>query len=586
MQKNEARVGVLRRGTVVERGAEKVCGAQDDGRDDEVPVWRWLYNEGCEVKGQRRRKSHLESGHHVGGLNERRSRMIVLSAAERAPEPGPRDARAIRRLAHVLTAPIRERQQSRSSAQISLESSGRLLVDKPRAVNSLHTAKMSSDEIPTEILQDIFHLLCDEPIALHDLNNESHFHEFPWAAGQVCRRWRGAFLSHTLLWTSFALKPSSSHFAEMNRRATLYLERSGQLPLTIDVSMPSSLGTQTFPRKVWGMLLSCLKRWKRANLKLEGEATSQLVLGGLLDCRMSSLESLRMSIPRSLALKYYYNVFQIAPHLTELDLTHPGYVAAWKFPWSQLTKLKLEASWEEFDRDRNNLWEVLFRLENIEELHIITTFCHWKPCFRPPGIIRLPGLRLFEISLVFAMMFSWFTAPLLEHLHIHGWPGCAYDLFHDDQPYKREITSLIQRSSCHIRRLVLDNCRTSEEMCIVMKALASVEELSIIYPRRAFDVIQDVTRCVYLPKMQVLQVRTHFIHESLVEKTVTAISRLLEARGKGLSLPSHEIAPLEKFVIWLAGEFPDEVLEGMHSWPSFAQVYINGSVLERLTPSH
>ncbi len=187
------------------------------------------------------------------------------------------------------------------------------------------------------------------------------------------------------------------------------------------------------------------------------------------------------------------------------------------------------------------------------------------------------------------MMFSWFTAPLLEHLHIHGWIDPNHDWWHDDQPYEREITSLIQRSSCHIRRLVLDDCRT-KEMRIVMKALASVEELSITHPRWTFDVIQDIAGldgCIYVPKMQVLQVRTLRIHGNLVEKAATVTSRLLEARGKGLSLPSHDIAPLEKFVfrLTLREKVPDETLEVMRSWPSFAQVYINGSALERLTPS-
>ncbi|KAF8340850.1 hypothetical protein F5887DRAFT_432479 [Amanita rubescens] len=450
-----------------------------------------------------------------------------------------------------------------------------------------------SSEVPTEILQDIFHLLCDEPIALHDLNNKSHFHEFPWAVGQVCRRWRGIFLSHTHLWTSFALEPAdwrvrSPHFVEMNRRATLYLERSGQQPLTIDVtvSLPYS-DFRTFPKKVWGTLLSCSKRWRKADLKLGDGA--KLVLDGLkYRGYMSSLESLRISIPHSLAPEHY-NPIQIAPHLTELDLSNPRYAATWQFPWAQLTKLKLETSCKEFDKDSNNPWGVLSQLENIEELRIITTFGRISRHHPPLPIVRLPGLRLLEISLAFAMMFSWFTAPLLEHLHIDGCTDLAYDWLHDDQPYEREITSLIQRSSCHIRRLVLDNCR-AKEMRIVMKALASVEELSITYPRRALDVIQDITGlegCIYMPKMQVLQVRTCIIQGNLVEEIVTATSRLFDARGKGLSLPSHDIAPLEKFVIWLTleGKFPDEVLEVMRSWPSFAQVYINGSLLERLTPS-
>ena len=443
--------------------------------------------------------------------------------------------------------------------------------------------------IPTDVLCDIFHLLCDAPIALHDLKNESHFHEFPWAVGQVCSHWRGVFLSYAPLWASFALKPgafSAAQFAEMNRRATIYLERSGQHPLTIDVTMRRSYA-ENFPKSVWRMLLSCLKRWKKVNLVLAyGPARNEF-----FRCRgyMSSLESLRMSIPNSVALKNY-NTFQLASQLIELDLAHPGYGATWQFPWTQLRKLKIETVCDEFKNYGDNLWGVLFQLENIEELHLIIIFSYDFP--RLPSslpIIHLPGLRLLEISLAFAMMFSWFTAPLLEHLHIHGYNNASnvHNCFHNGQPYERELMSLIRRSSFHIRRLALDNGRVPETR-ILMKALASVEELSVTYPMSTLGVIQDVTGvdgCIYLPKLQVLRVGLCFIRGALVKKAVTAISRLLEARGKGLSLPSHVVAPLEKFVLRLTfrGKFPDGVLEVMHGWPSIAQVYINGSVLERLS---
>ena len=436
--------------------------------------------------------------------------------------------------------------------------------------------------LPTEVLYDIFHLLCDAPIALHDLKNESHFHEFPWAVGQLCRHWRSAFLSCPHLWNSFALKPgtfSAAHFAEMNRRATIYLERSGQQPLTIDVAMRCS-DTENFPKSVWRMLLSCLKRWRKANLVLG----CGFVVDELLRCRayMSSLESLTVSMPDSLTLKHC-NAFQAASHLTELDLAHPYFTATWQFPWAQLTKLKLEASCQEFSRYYcDNIWRVLFQLKNIEELRIITTFGDvWTPS--PLPIIRLPCLRLLEITLTFARMFSWFTAPLLEHLHIYGATNIADSYFHNHQPYKRELTSLIQRSSCHIRRLTLENCRR-QEMRIMIKTLASVEELSINYPSSPAAVMQDVMEldgCIYLPKLQVLQV-TCIVPANHVKIAVGSFSRLLEARGKGLSLASHDIVPLEKFVVWLTvrGKCPNKALNVVHGWPSFAQVYINGSVFE------
>ena len=444
---------------------------------------------------------------------------------------------------------------------------------------------MSSDiTVPTDVLCDIFHLLCDAPIALHDLKNKSHFHEFPWAVGQVCRHWRGAFLSYTPLWTSFALKPGTfgaAHFAEMNRRATIYLERSGQQPLTIDVAMRRSYA-ENFPKSVWRMLLSCLKRWKKVNLVLvHGAARNEF-----LRCRayMSSLESLRLSIPNSTALKNY-NTFQVAPHLTELDLAHFGYSATWQFPWAQLTKLKIKASCAEFsDSYSNNLWGVLFQLENIEELHIITTFRRTTPP-SPLPIKHLPGLRLLETPLAFATMLSWFTAPLLEHLHIHGDSHNTDNYFHWGQ---QELMSLIQRSSCRIRQLAFQNCSGRvEEMRMIMKALASVEELSINF-LSSFTIIQDITGLdgyIYLPKLQVLQVKC-ILRGDLGKYTATLFSYLLEARGKGISLASQDIVPLKKFVLWLTveGKCLDEALEVIYGWPSFAQVYINGSMPERLNP--
>jgi len=70
------------------------------------------------------------------------------------------------------------------------------------------------------------------------LDNDSD--GFPWVIGQVCRRWRAAFLSHPPLWTILSLRDgdfSPASLAEMERRTAIYLKRSGQLPLTILVTV-------------------------------------------------------------------------------------------------------------------------------------------------------------------------------------------------------------------------------------------------------------------------------------------------------------------------------------------------------------
>ena len=442
------------------------------------------------------------------------------------------------------------------------------------------SSEITIRSIPSEVLCDIFHLLCDGPIALYDLRNELHFHEFPWAVGQVCRHWRGEFLSYTPLWTSFSLSPAPSsstsgpYFVEMRRRAIIYLKRSGQQPLTVVVST-YCLSTDRFSTPVWELLLSCLKRWKKANLELVHGA-----LGKLLRCteHMSNLESLKIHMPDYMSALEDFSAFGVAPCLTELNLTIHKYRPTWQFPWAQLTKLTIDTSSHNSDdyRDSDDLWGLLSQLKNIEKLHIMTPFYFPKP---PPGIICLPVLRLLEIPLAHAILFSRFTVPLLEHLHIYG--HMVSVLNNDIYDGQREIASFIQRSFYHIRRLTFDGW-TRREMCIIMKALDGVEELSIIDPD-SHAVIQDITGLngsTYLPKLRVLQVECDPCRNHMpLDRAVRAFSRLLEARGKGSSLASNNVVPLEKFVLRLTmyGTQNDEVLEEMHGWPAFAQVYIDGT---------
>jgi hypothetical protein len=326
-----------------------------------------------------------------------------------------------------------------------------------------------------------------------------------------------------------------------------------------------------------------LKRWKEADLVLEDGAA----LDELLDCGeyMSSLESLRVSTPEIFVKNY--DAFEVAPHLTKLDLVHGGFAAAWEFPWAQLTKLRIETPCDSFKTyyANSNLWGVLSELENIEELHIIIETFSYPELPSSLAIKRLPSLRLLEITLGFAIMFSWLTAPLLEHLYIRGCNICsACPPLHNHQPYERQLTSLTQPLYCHIRRLTLERCRP-KEMRIILKALASVEELSINYPRH-LDVIEDITGVdgyICLPKLRVLRVA--WIKSSWITlmNAMRIFSRLLEARGNELSCASHNIVPLEKFVLRLnlEGECSGTVLKfETHGWPPFAQVYIS----DRLHP--
>ncbi len=252
---------------------------------------------------------------------------------------------------------------------------------------------MPYSKIPSEILCEIFLLLCNKPISLHVLDNSSCFDEFPWAVGQVCKRWREAFLSYPHLWTSLSLRYHSTdnlgvdYFHEMSRRTLLYLERSKQLPLTTTVRTTYydsiSRSVEIFPRMTWKLLLSCSERWERADLELCHEPP---VLD-LLRCTMPIIKSLRL---RAYASHFkLYHPFAAAPRLTEVDL--PGLLAIGGrvFPWSQLTKFKISQT--------NNVYIQIEKLEKFYHNCKTSRSCAWAQSTSGLGAMistsALSGLR-------------------------------------------------------------------------------------------------------------------------------------------------------------------------------------------------
>ena len=370
--------------------------------------------------------------------------------------------------------------------------------------------------IPAEILSEIFHLLCDEPIDLGKLENNSCLARFPWAVGQVCRRWRTTFLSCPVLWTCLLLQldprfdsHSAAYLAEMKRRSAIYLKRSGQLPLTVTISTAFSWN-ETFESPIvtiCNMLLSCSDRWRKADIVLT--LASYVNYDALLECRgrMPILESLRITLSAFEDPQKYLNVFEIAPRLTELDLrSFYGCTGRWTFPWEQLTKLRLYTYHAWFThRTIAELRAFLSQLQNVEELGFVSDDGAVQHLRGPP--VHLPRLRSLEASILYPGVFSWFQVPLLEHLSLVDPEDGLADPYHP----REELLSLIDRSSCRIRQLTLQYC-SIEHIHSAMQILANVEGLYIKNPSGAgvtapfMRTIAESNDYSYLRNLRVLQV--------------------------------------------------------------------------------
>ncbi|KAF8337171.1 hypothetical protein F5887DRAFT_1161161 [Amanita rubescens] len=445
-----------------------------------------------------------------------------------------------------------------------------------------HPVKMSvASRAPIEILCEIFLLLCDKPIALHDLTNSAHADEFPWAVGQICSHWRSAFLSCPTLWASLSLNPKSKeplsvpYIAEMNRRTAFYLKRSRQHPLIIFVhaSTPSfsTIGT---------MLLSCSNRWKKADLRI-GTGS---VLNGLGERRgeMQILESLKVTVPEFIAENDLMG-FEIAPHLAELELAHWAEIKDWTlrkwiFPWTQLSKLRLEIGCLKFTL-RKTFRTFLLQIQNVEELQLFINFAEDEFDDLNCPSVHFPRLKLLEISLVSPRVFSWFEAPLLEHLFLHD--------SREDEYHGEELSSFVQRSSCCVRRLTIQFCEV-EIVRDIIKVLTEVEEFCVKemfeeFPGDFVNFVQDMihSRDIHLPNLRVVQVPCC---------PGQFMELILEApfldRESGSAGPNF--APLEKLIVTVdrancnqCGRcgVPDKesraiehALKDMCQWPSFSVI--------------
>jgi hypothetical protein len=418
------------------------------------------------------------------------------------------------------------------------------------------------ETIPAEILCEIFHLLCDKPISLHTLDNSSRFGEFPWAVGRVCKRWREIFLSYPHLWTSLSLQYHSDspqfgvdRLHEMSRRTLLYLERSEQLPLTITVYTTYPIYSESienFPRTTWKLLVSCSERWERVDLELSREPLGLIL--DLLRCGMPIIKSLRLhakSILVRISKFELYHAFTAAPRLTELELL--GRFGGLVFPWSQLTKVKIFSTDGDYVESRK-LETILSQLQNVEELRMGKVFIWRSDDDRDRRSIRLPSLRLLAVQVHPRLeILPQLEAPLLEHLLVDMSSKKRY-------AFIEELSFFIRRSSCHIRRLTLQNCEV-RLLPDLMKLLSSVEELYIqttVAGRGRFLVkhITEMNDGVCLPNLRELEV-TCLRSRGDDRKVMTAMSRLLQSEESRLiSVTQSRVdVPLEPTMVRISMSF-------------------------------
>ncbi|KAM6493958.1 hypothetical protein JOM56_010319 [Amanita muscaria] len=327
--------------------------------------------------------------------------------------------------------------------------------------------------VPTEVLAEIFYLLCKKSILVSELNNSCCKEDFPWAVGLVCRQWRTAFLSYPPIWASLKLSditgpeaPGESHAKEINRRLALYLERSGGYPLRLNIVL-WLYHNRPFTMMALEMLSACSHRWQTAKFDLfcDWQPDSMLPSKGKLPI-LEWLEVRALYLPT-----HARDIFEVAPRLTHADVGPWEKDYGWILPWTQLTKLILTFN-EDFAIENDDVPNLLPMLHNIKELRFRFNCndMYFEDDFPQFSPTLLNHLRVLEVP--HPVILSWFEAPSLCEIYFGDYQQWQIE----PVDVHEQIFSLIQRSSCRIRKLSIGSNRQ-----FYVGTLNDVEELVIDY---------------------------------------------------------------------------------------------------------
>lgn len=340
----------------------------------------------------------------------------------------------------------------RNDIRESLEAHKALIVPPPIPV--LH-------RVPPEIWVQIFATSMDEARSLE--HPRIDVQSPPLLLGQVCSSWRAISLSTPRLWSSICI-PKRTRASAIPLIET-WLRRSGVMPLSIEIHGLSS----DFPSAILDVFVPYSARWQNMALFISNASLADLfarVTLPSLTTLMLRLSGRRQQISvgtsanclRSVAL---VTSRAIRPDPEILDL-----------PWSQLTHLSVTSLSGAIDDG----YDILSQCSALTHCSLSAVASPASAMARPPP--HLPKLSVLQLttnrnpgSLLDCLVLPNLTQLEIDFIDLTYEPGIWP---------KIHITSLVERSSCQMRSLILRNKKiTEDDLVECCRSMPSLQHLLV-----------------------------------------------------------------------------------------------------------
>lgn len=241
-------------------------------------------------------------------------------------------------------------------------------------VLSYQTAIAPHRRLPPEILCEIFMQDASEslklPTRLPYVNQPLH-----WNVSHVCSKWRRIVLKTPNLWNQFEIlyraHRSSAVHVSTTQLVTEILQRTPEFPITMDLYLPSFVQLANHHDPVSSCVVTHSGRLR--NLRIVATSNTLKPLYTLPPGSIDTLEEIDVKYWGN-QLQYPITVFEGAPNLRSVSLFLANDywpiidIFAFRFPWSQLVRLKLWA----VNITSSTAFDLLQRCPSLEDCQLPT----------------------------------------------------------------------------------------------------------------------------------------------------------------------------------------------------------------------
>ncbi|KAL0946505.1 hypothetical protein HGRIS_012721 [Hohenbuehelia grisea] len=388
--------------------------------------------------------------------------------------------------------------------------------DLDKVVAALQSVFSPVRRLPPEIIMEIFRVCADTHEAQETpgvprsycLKRNEHLKGVHYTLSHVCVHWRNVALSTPSLWSKLDISlylRDASYCEEWDRAQEamrVYLERSGNYPLTLNIEVPDR---QIDMHPGMEVLVAHCHHWGNITLRI----TSGLYQTVLPQVR-GNLPMLRSLIfaPSNPSDFSQVTMFDSAPLLREVDLSLPA--SMFSMPWEQLTNVTL--------RVRLTTLQELFRTSHALTSAVIHGTSTSRSSSQVP--IHFPVLKELDIGDGFDIL-PLMTAPALE--------SCT--MMNMNLSYANTLLSFLKRSSVSLKRLSGWGMRMSVAGFLdVLNSLPDLEYLNV--SNRDLFTDEFFQRLTYTNKDTQLLPRLKTIHIRDPGRLITpALLQFLESRS-------------------------------------------------------